>query len=70
MIPEMTVLENVALGGYGAHARPACCRPMLRLDRAEERQLFAEAEAPAGAHRHGRSRCTSWRATWRWGRSG
>jgi len=43
MIPEMTVLENVALGGYlRTHAGPI--RAMLRLDRAEEKQLLAEAE--------------------------
>jgi branched-chain amino acid transport system permease protein len=43
MIPEMTVLENVALGGY---LRGSCgtVRAMLRLDRGEERRLFAEAE--------------------------
>jgi len=44
MIPEMTVLENVALGGYG-RTRSGVLRAMLRLDRAEERRLFAEAEA-------------------------
>ena len=44
MIPEMTVLENVALGGYG-RTRCGALRAVLRLDRAEERQLFAEAEA-------------------------
>ena len=44
MIPEMTVLENVALGGY-LRTRAGVVRSMLRLDRAEERQLFAEAEA-------------------------
>ena len=44
MIPDMTVLENVALGGYG-RTRAGVLRAMLRLDRAEERQLFAEAEA-------------------------
>ena len=43
MIPEMTVLENVALGGY-LRSRSGTTRAMLRLDRAEERQLFAEAE--------------------------
>ncbi|MGE3346538.1 MAG: ATP-binding cassette domain-containing protein [Ramlibacter sp.] len=43
MIPEMTVLENVALGGY-LRTRSGTLRAMLRLDRAEERQLFAEAE--------------------------
>ena len=44
MIPEMTVLENVALGGY-LRTRSGALRAMLRLDRAEERCLFAEAEA-------------------------
>ena len=44
MIPEMTVLENVALGGY-LRTRSGPLRAMLRLDRAEERCLFAEAEA-------------------------
>jgi len=43
MIPEMTVLENVALGGY-LRSRSGTLRAMLRLDRAEERGLFAEAE--------------------------
>jgi len=42
MIPDMSVLENVALG---AHRRGAggVLRAMLRLDRAEERRLLAEA---------------------------
>ncbi|MBN8509295.1 MAG: branched-chain amino acid ABC transporter ATP-binding protein/permease [Burkholderiales bacterium] len=44
MIPEMTVLENVALGGYG-RTSSGVARAMLRLDRAEEKRLFAEAEA-------------------------
>src|SRR5574337_849129 len=43
MIPEMTVLENVALGGY-LRSRNGTLRAMLRADRAEERSLFAEAE--------------------------
>ena len=43
MIPEMTVLENVALGGY-LRSSTGTLRAMLRLDRAEERSLFAEAE--------------------------
>ena len=43
MIPEMTVLENVALGAYG-RSRSGILQAMLRLDRAEERRLFAEAE--------------------------
>jgi len=43
MIPEMTVLENVALGGY-LRGKSGTLRAMLRLDRAEEKRLFAEAE--------------------------
>ncbi|MEO8279155.1 MAG: branched-chain amino acid ABC transporter ATP-binding protein/permease [Ideonella sp.] len=43
LIPEMSVLENVALGGYQRSASGSV-RAMLRLDRAEERQLFKEAE--------------------------
>ena len=43
MIPEMTVLENVALGGY-LRSSSGAFKAMLRLDRAEERQLFKEAE--------------------------
>ena len=43
LIPEMTVLENVALGGYG-RTKSGVLRAMLRMDRAEERRLFAEAE--------------------------
>ncbi len=44
MIPEMTVLENVALGGY-LRTSSGTLKAMLRLDREEERRLFAEAEA-------------------------
>ena len=43
MIPDMTVLENVALGGY-LRTRSNAAQAMLGLDRAEERCLFAEAE--------------------------
>ncbi|MEY2842776.1 MAG: hypothetical protein RI920_813, partial [Pseudomonadota bacterium] len=43
MLPEMTVLENVALGGY-LRSRSGTWRAMLRLDRAEENRLFREAE--------------------------
>jgi branched-chain amino acid transport system permease protein len=43
MIPEMTVLENVALGGY-LRSSAGTLRAMLRLDREEEKRLFAEAE--------------------------
>jgi branched-chain amino acid transport system permease protein len=43
MVPEMTVLENVALGGY-LRSTSGSLQAMLRLDRAEERALFAEAE--------------------------
>ena len=44
MIPEMTVLENVALGGY-LRSKANSVQAMLRLDREEEKRLFAEAEA-------------------------
>jgi branched-chain amino acid transport system permease protein len=43
MIPDMTVLENVALGGY-LRSKAGSVQAMLRLDRDEERRLFAEAE--------------------------
>ena len=43
MIPEMTVLENVALGGY-LRTKANSLQAMLRLDRDEEKRLFAEAE--------------------------
>jgi branched-chain amino acid transport system permease protein len=43
MLPDMTVLENVALGGY-LRSTSGTAKAMLRLDRAEERQLFREAE--------------------------
>ncbi|MCA0243570.1 MAG: branched-chain amino acid ABC transporter ATP-binding protein/permease [Proteobacteria bacterium] len=43
MIPEMTVLENVALGGY-LRSHAGTVKAMLRLEREEERRLFAEAE--------------------------
>jgi branched-chain amino acid transport system permease protein len=43
LVPDMTVLENVALGG---HLRTATgtLRAMLRLDRVEERRLLHEAQ--------------------------
>jgi branched-chain amino acid transport system permease protein len=44
MIADMTVLENVALGGY-LRSSSGTARAMLRLDRDEERRLFKEAEA-------------------------
>jgi branched-chain amino acid transport system permease protein len=43
MIPDMTVLENVALGGY-LRGHSGSVKAMLRLDRDEEKRLFAEAE--------------------------
>jgi branched-chain amino acid transport system permease protein len=42
MIPEMTVLENVALGAY-IRSKANTVQAMLALDKAEERQIFAEA---------------------------
>jgi branched-chain amino acid transport system permease protein len=44
LLPEMTVLENVALGAY-QRGSSGVLRAMLRLDRDEERRCFAEAEA-------------------------
>jgi branched-chain amino acid transport system permease protein len=44
MIADMTVLENVALGGY-LRSASGTARAMLRLDRDEEKRLFKEAEA-------------------------
>jgi branched-chain amino acid transport system permease protein len=43
MIPGMTVLDNVALGTH-LRGRAGVSRALLRLDRAEERQLLREAE--------------------------
>jgi branched-chain amino acid transport system permease protein len=43
MIPEMTVLENVAIGGH-LRSKSGPFQAMLRLDRLEEKELFAEAE--------------------------
>ena len=43
MMAEMTVLENVALGAY-MRSRSGAVSAMLRLDRAEERRIYAEAE--------------------------
>lgn len=43
MIAGMTVLENVALGGH-LRGHRGVAAAMLRTDRAEERQLFKEAE--------------------------
>jgi branched-chain amino acid transport system permease protein len=44
MNPDMTVLENVALGGH-LRGHMGSVRAMLRMDRDEERRLFKEAEA-------------------------
>jgi len=43
LVPGMTVLENVALGGH-MRTGAGALRAMLRGDRAEERRLFREAE--------------------------
>jgi branched-chain amino acid transport system permease protein len=43
LIPEMTVLENTALGAH-TRGRRGVLSAMARLDRAEERMLFAEAQ--------------------------
>ena len=43
LVPDMTVLENVALGAY-LRARVGVVQAMLRLDRAMERRLLKEAE--------------------------
>jgi len=43
LVPNMTVLENVALGAHQRGSRGAVAA-MLRLDRAEERKLLREAE--------------------------
>ena len=40
--PQMNLLDNVALGAHG-RTRAGVLRAGLRLDRAEERQIFAEA---------------------------
>jgi len=42
LVPDMTVLENVALGTY-LRTRSGTAAAMLRLDRAEEARAFAEA---------------------------
>jgi branched-chain amino acid transport system permease protein len=43
LIPDMTVLENVALGGH-LRTSTGTLRAMLRLDRPEEKRLLHEAE--------------------------
>ncbi|MGJ7496738.1 branched-chain amino acid ABC transporter ATP-binding protein/permease [Variovorax sp. RT4R15] len=43
MVPDMTVLENVALGAH-LRGRKGAIAAMLRIDRTEERQLLREAE--------------------------
>ncbi len=43
LVPDMTVLENVALGTY-LRTRSSTLAAMLRLDRAEEARALAEAE--------------------------
>jgi branched-chain amino acid transport system permease protein len=43
MIPDMTLLENVALGAH-TRGRSGVLAAMARLDRAEERALFKEAQ--------------------------
>jgi branched-chain amino acid transport system permease protein len=44
MVPDMTVLENVALGAH-LRGHAGGMRSMLRLDRAEERSILRNAEA-------------------------
>ncbi len=56
MIPDMTVLENVALGAH-TRGRKGVLAAMARLDRTEERMLFREAQRQLerigmGAHLH------------------
>jgi branched-chain amino acid transport system permease protein len=46
LLPNRSVLENVALGAH-LSGRAGLPRAMLRLDRAEERRLLAEARAQA-----------------------
>lgn len=43
LVPDMTVLENVAIGGY-VRSRAGTLRGMLRLDRLEECRVLREAE--------------------------
>lgn len=43
MVPDMTVLENVALGAH-LRGHKGAVAAMLRIDRTEERALFREAE--------------------------
>jgi branched-chain amino acid transport system permease protein len=43
LLPDRSVLENVALGAYG-HSRSGILRSILRLDRGEERGTFARAQ--------------------------
>ena len=47
LLPGRSVLENVALGAH-TRGRAGIVAAMLRLDRAEERQLLAEAARQAG----------------------
>ena len=59
LLPEMTVVENAALGAH-LRARAGLVRAALRLDRAEERRLLAEAARQVervglGAHLHDRA---------------
>jgi ABC-type branched-subunit amino acid transport system ATPase component/ABC-type branched-subunit amino acid transport system permease subunit len=42
LVPELTVLENVALGAH-LHGKAGVLSAILRLERAEERALFAQA---------------------------
>jgi branched-chain amino acid transport system permease protein len=56
LLPGMSVLENVALGGH-QRARRGAIAAMLRLDRTQEAQLFSEAtrqleRVGLGAHVH------------------
>ena len=44
MIPEMTVLENVAMGAY-SRGQAGLLPAILKLDKEEERRIFKEAEA-------------------------
>ena len=68
MIPEMTVLENVALGGYG-RTSPACCRRCCAWTATKKGACSPRPNRSWRASAWPGS-CTSWPATWRWARSG
>ncbi len=68
MIPDMTVLENVAMGAY-TRGHSGVIGSMLRINKSEEQRMMKRLSASLSASAWA-STCTSRPATWPWARNG